>query len=164
MSLGTIRKCALDQTAARLELVRLEIEQHQQAIRTLDTIMFQIKGWAVTVGLASAGLTLTLQRSAIAVLAIFATVAFLAIDAQRKSVQRRSIDRCLEIERVLMSSSLVDALQPQSGLVVPQLTHTFSGPKHGSRSPRFMRELARPPVFAIYVGVIVVLGLVALVA
>ena len=154
----------VDELAGRLELVKLELEQLQESIRSHDSIMFQVKGWAVTVGLATAGLALTLGRPAIAVLGALATVAFFSIEAHRKSVQSRFIDRCLEIERALVRGSL-DQLARDSSFVTPQIAHSVTASRsYQQKWSLFVPELARPSVFAVYTGIVLILILIAVVS
>jgi hypothetical protein len=153
----------MDEMSGRLDLVRLEVEQLQASIRASDSIMFQIKGWAVTAAVSTAGVSLTLGKPGVALLGICACIAFSVIEAHRKAVQRRAILRSLEIERVLTSRPLAEAVDPKLGICGPQIAISrTTAPPDTSRWSRVGLELVRPSVVAIYAGLILLLGLVAI--
>jgi uncharacterized membrane protein len=154
----------LDELTGRLDLVRLEIEQLQEGIRSHERTMFQIKGWAVTVGLAAAGAALTAQEPFMAILGIAALVAFLIVESHRLVVLRKAVVRCREIERVLTSRSLAEALGPGTELLVPLIAHSRGSTSGSQRWIQLLRSCFHPYVFPVYVGLIGLLALVALIS
>lgn len=142
----------MDEIASRFELLKAEMVDLQQGIRNYDTIRTQIQGWAVTVGLAAAGLAMTARLPAAALLGIVSSVSFLIIDGHRRSVQRRLIERVIVIENALMNASLTEVLRPGSGLEVPGLARyiTTNSYRERRRYMHIIREVRRPGTWALY--------------
>jgi hypothetical protein len=63
---------------ARLSLLVTELNTVQAAIRALDTIDFQIKGWSVTASLAIGGYAIAYHRLALIIVGIGSLQGFLA--------------------------------------------------------------------------------------
>ena len=58
----------MDEVEGRLELARTELSDLQQTIRHYDTILLQLKSWAITTAVAAGGFALNLTRPGIAML------------------------------------------------------------------------------------------------
>ena len=156
----------MDELSGRFELLKAEIAELQVAIRSYDVARGQIQGWAVTVGLAAAGLALTAEAPAAVLLGLVAALAFWLLDGQRRSVQQRLIARSIEIESALAAHSIA---QVGSGVRIPGLAHHISaqapaggrGWRHGS----VLREALRPGTWALYAalaGALLTSGVAAL--
>ncbi|MER7604765.1 hypothetical protein [Nocardioides sp. NPDC127503] len=100
----------MDDIEFRFELVKLDMSELQQSIRNYDSLLVQVKGWAVTVGLASTGFSVTSHKPAVAVLGVFATLTFWAIDSARRATQDRMIARAGNIERLFENGAVDDAM------------------------------------------------------
>ncbi|HCB06391.1 MAG TPA: hypothetical protein PLZ93_06670 [Nocardioides sp.] len=159
----------MDELSGRFELLKAEIAELQVAIRSYDVARGQIQGWAVTVGLAAAGLALTAEAPAAVLLGLVAALAFWLLDGQRRSVQQRLIARSIEIESALAAHSIAQVLAPGSGVRIPGLAHHISaqapaggrGWRHGS----VLREALRPGTWALYAalaGALLTSGVAAL--
>jgi hypothetical protein len=61
---------------ARLALLQTELGSIQSAIRSLDVIVFQIKGWCVTVALAAAGFAAAYSKTGLLFVGAGAIVGF----------------------------------------------------------------------------------------
>ncbi|WP_405056834.1 hypothetical protein OG474_29350 [Kribbella sp. NBC_01505] len=146
----------MDELSARFDLLKLELSELQQAIRAADTILFQVKGLAVTVALGSAGIGLTTDRPLAAGLGVISTAAFALIDAHRKVVQRRLSARSIEIEMAVASNKLSDILAPESSLHVPGMaTHlTRSYPRRLRRLRDVLAQVARLQTSTLYVALL----------
>ena len=78
---------------ARLSLLVTELNTVQTAIRALDTIDFQIKGWSVTASLAIGGFAIAYHRLALIIVGIGALAGFFLLNCQYKYIQRNFINR-----------------------------------------------------------------------
>src|SRR5688572_5681293 len=83
----------MTETQAKFELLKIELQSIQTGIRGIDTILFQIKGWCVTVTLAIAGIALTSERRALILLGLTSVLCFWIVDAQFKTSQRVHMKR-----------------------------------------------------------------------
>jgi hypothetical protein len=101
---------------ARLALLQAELASIETAIRSFDTIGFQIKGWAVTAGLAIGGFAITEHKPALLFVGFVATIGFWLVDCQFKSIQRPFIARNRALARQLRQSSIASFLSSQSGV------------------------------------------------
>ena len=150
----------MDELDARLRLLEQEIGQLQESIRAHDSIVHQIKGWAVTVALASAGYAISTDRPAVAVVGIAATLGFWLIDAQARSVQRRAISRALGIENSLATSGIVQALT-DGHLGSPGMASALASTRSAlPQQPRLrqawsgiLNEARRPLTSVLYLGI-----------
>ena len=79
----------MDEVAGRLELARAELSDLQQTIRHYDTILLQVKSWAITTAVAAGGFALNLARPGIAMLGLLATAAFFLIDGVYRTYLKR---------------------------------------------------------------------------
>ena len=156
----------MNELEGRLELLTTELSELQQGIRGYDMIRTQVQGWAVTVGLAAAGLALTAGTPAAAYLGVLSSATFFAIDAQRRLTQRHLINRCLEIERSLSSGSLAEALSLESPLRVPWVAHHMTTPRTSRRYPigPLLTEAGRPTTWALYATLAIALVIAGLAA
>jgi len=159
----------MDELNGRLELVRDELGQLQEGFRAYDLMMCQVMGWAVTVGLAAAGLAMIQHAAGPALLGIFSTIAFLLIEAHRKTLQRMMITRSAFIERELATRPLAEALAVGSPLLVPNMASQFVlgwssslATRYRAKSVLIFREAARPTTLAIYAALVLVLVSLAL--
>lgn len=90
-------------------LVR-ELNTVQTAIRALDTIDFQIKGWSVTASLAIGGFAIAYHRLALIIVEIGALAGFFLLNCQYKYIQRNFINRNYQIDSALKSAGLMSFL------------------------------------------------------
>jgi hypothetical protein len=95
---------------ARLSLLATELNTVQTAIRALDTIDFQIKGWSVTASLAIGGFAIAYHRPALIIVGIGALIGFFLLNCQYKYIQRNFINRNYEIDSALKSIGLMPFL------------------------------------------------------
>lgn len=135
----------MDETTAKFELLKLELQSIQAGIRGMDTIMFQIKGWCVTVAVATAGVALTSSHIELVAVGGAAVVGFWLVDAHYKSMQRIFIDRDDRIEEVLARQEPLAALAAGQ-LHVPGLASSF-------RNPASLRSLRTCRTSSDYSGV-----------
>ena len=131
----------------------------QQGIRACDSLIIQIKGWAVTVGLASAGLALTTDEPLAALLGIYAAITFWAVEAHRRALQHRMISRVMVLESALLRGFPAGLGPP---LQVPYLAHSMMQVSFGQRVGGTGRTAILAGVWGLYVAMIVLLLAVAL--
>jgi hypothetical protein len=83
---------------AKLTLLQTELNGIQAAIRSLDAIDFQIKGWCVTTGLAIGGFAVAYKKPALLLVGMAAVIGFYLVNCQFKSIQRAFIRRNSRID------------------------------------------------------------------
>jgi len=150
----------MDELSARFELLKLELAELQAAIRNNDIIHFQIKGWAVTVALASAGFAFSTHVRSVALLGIVAAIIFSLFDSQRMLTQRSLIDRCRALETSVASRSIEAAISREAGLNIPGLASSMIPSSDLlSNLKRVLAEARRPGHASLYVALISVLAL-----
>jgi hypothetical protein len=147
---------------AKFELLKIEMQSIQQGIRGIDGILFQIKGWCVTVTVAIAGFSLTGDRWPLIVFGMAAVLAFWMVDAHYKSVQRIYIDRDQAIEKVLGKHGPLEALRTGS-LKVPGLASEFSRSGFKDEMRYLWKEVRNPITFGLYVLILLMLGVYLLI-
>lgn len=103
---------------ARLSLLIAELNTVQGAIRGLDTIDFQIKGWCVTVSLAIAGFAAAYHRPSLLIIGIGALFGFFLLNCQFKHIQRNFINRNYSIDTALRTAGIMQFLKGAGGLEV----------------------------------------------
>jgi hypothetical protein len=103
---------------ARLALLQTELQAIQSAIRGLDTITFQIKGWCVTTSLAVGGFAVAYHIPALLLVGGAAVIGFYLVNCQFKYIQRNFIDRNYEIDSALRKTGLMEFLRGHGGLQV----------------------------------------------
>lgn len=113
----------VDEVAGRLELARAELSDLQQTIRHYDTILLQVKSWAITTAVAAGGFALNLTRPGIAMLGLLATAAFFLIDGVYRTYLEKTVVRSLQIETALAEHPLAQALMLDSELRIPWTAH-----------------------------------------
>lgn len=103
---------------ARLALLQTELQAIQSAIRALDTITFQIKGWCVTTSLAVGGFAVAYRKPALLLIGGAAVVGFYLVNCQFKYIQRTFIDRNYEIDSEIKKTGLIEFLRGNGSLQV----------------------------------------------
>jgi hypothetical protein len=145
----------MDETEAKFELLKQEMQAVQQGIRALDTTSFAIKGWCVTLSAAIAGVAATKDRPLLLLIGFGVALAFWLLDAHYKAVQRVYIRRDLRMERVLKGADVL-ALLSSGRLRVPGMASRFTVPRRGSiKKLTFQlvimwREAKSPFIFNLY--------------
>lgn len=90
--------------AFRLDLLRDEIDEIQGKIAAYDDLSFKIKGWALTLWIATLGFAINQRFPLLAILSVPVLIAFWFLDAHFKSYQQRSMARMGYIERFINGS------------------------------------------------------------
>ena len=166
-----VHTLVMDELQARFELLKAELGELQNAVRSADDMSLRIKGWAVTIGLAAAGLALSRGSSEIALLGLYPAFCFWAVDAHRLSKRWRLIQRAGRIESALSPGMKVeDLLMGGSGIVVPGFSSGAPSDPSGvwertrlrARSREAIAVALLPGTVAFYASLITTLALVAL--
>ena len=103
---------------ARLALLQTELNGIQAAIRALDTIDFQIKGWCVTTALAIGGLAVAYKKPALLFVGTAAVIGFYLVNCQFKSIQRAFIRRNVNIDSELKKTGIMQFLNGGGSLEI----------------------------------------------
>jgi hypothetical protein len=152
----------VDETEARFALLQTELNALEGGIRGLDSIIFQINGWCVTVTLAVGGVALASGQSRLALLGVGAVLGFFLINCQFKTFQRAMIDRKEHIKDDLTTTGLAEWLRSKDknkivGPINPILAKKLSGTSSGGA---LWREARSVHTFGLYlftaVGLIIV--------
>lgn len=96
---------------ARLELLKTELNAVHSSIQGFDAIVFQIKGWCVTVVLAIGGFAVSSHTPALTLVGIVAVTGFFLLNCQFKAIQRAFIRRNAELARELGSVGIMQVLK-----------------------------------------------------
>ena len=121
----------MDSDEARFALLLREMEAIQGGIQSMDSAMFKIKGWGITLAAAATGVAINSSRPAFLIIGLVSTLAFWFVDAYFKSIQRVYILRDLEVSRRLLGKDPITVLktalmiQPEFGYLT---WPSFSGP------------------------------------
>jgi hypothetical protein len=129
---GKVAKDAFDY---KLEIVVKEWDYIQSHIGRYDTIIFNIRSWAVSAFTAMLAVSASQKLPALMLLAILPMLMFWLIDALHKSFQRHFMRRGGEIESYLASDNFIDDVKSRTGIriVAPTLSTMFG---QGSFSAR----------------------------
>jgi hypothetical protein len=149
---------------ARLALLQTELNAVQNAIRSQDSIIFQIRGWCVTASLAIGGFAVAYHKAALLVIGIGATIGFFLVECQFKLVQRAFINRNYAIDSELKNTGVMEVLKGAGrlqivGTSIPMWTEREAS---GSRRARvflggILREARLPQAFGLYLFILVCL-------
>jgi hypothetical protein len=103
---------------AKLALLQTELNGIQSAIRSLDTIDFQIKGWCVTTGLAIGGFAVAYKKPELLLLGMVAVIGFYLLNCQFKGIQRAFIRRNSRLDSELKKAGIMHFLNDSRSLEV----------------------------------------------
>jgi hypothetical protein len=114
---------------ARLELLKTELNAIQSSIQSFETIVFQIKGWCVTVVLAVGGFAVSSRAPALTLIGMVAVIGFFLINCQFKAIQRKFIRRNAALADELSSVGIMQVLKGAgaleiTGAAVPEFRRT----------------------------------------
>lgn len=151
---------------ARLALLQTELTGIQSAIRALDGIDFQIKGWCVTTGLAVGGFAVAYKKPTLLLVGMVAVIGFFLVNCQFKGVQRAFIRRNSQIDSKLRRTGIMQFLNGNGSLqVVGTSRPEWSGAGLGSWRDRARTEIARiiaegkfPNTFGLYLFILLCLA------
>jgi hypothetical protein len=149
---------------ARLALLQTELKEIQASIRSLDTIMVQVKGWCVTVSLAIGGFAVGQKRPALLVVGVVAVMGFYIVTCQAKVVQRFFLSQNKKLNDDVEQLGIMEVLAgrgstPVTGTTV--LTYITYRPENESylrmmirNFHMFRREAVHPDVLVLYLFII----------
>jgi hypothetical protein len=155
---------------ARLALLKTELGAVDNSIRSLDSIIFQIKGWCVTAVLAIGGFAVSTHTPALTFLGLAAILGFYLLNCQFKAIQRAFINRNQEIDTELKRVGIMQFLQGAGsleivGTAIPEFT--LPGITFSSRARSFIsrtwREARLPNTFTLYIFLFLCLAVEAII-
>ena len=153
----------------KVQLLMVELQAIQGGIQSMDSIMFKIKGWCITVAAAAIGLAINSNRPSLILVGIGITLAFWFVDAYFKAIQRVYIRRDIEIAKAFAGRdpiAVLSARLDEGGIWVPDLARRFQTPANSREqvykleSKGTLDEATKPVVFLLYMPV--ALALIAL--
>jgi hypothetical protein len=150
---------------ARFELLKIELNALQSAIRNLDNIAFQIKGWCVTAALAIGGFAAAYRKPQLLFIGLAASVGFLLVNCQFKAIQRGFIDKNRELDAELRAG-IMELLKDGGklqivGTAIPAWTNRRSLGRSFFRG--LLHELRMPNTFVLYLFILACLTAEAIV-
>ena len=155
---------------ARLELLKTELNAVHSSIQSLDTIVFQIKGWCVTAALAIGGFAVSSHIPALALIGIAAVAGFFLINCQFKMIQRAFINRNRALSDELRSVGIMQVLKGAGtleivGAAVPEFSQSGASylRRVRSRLPELWYEASLANTFSLYLFLFVCLAVEAIV-
>ena len=143
----------------RYEILMKEWDYTQTKIGRFDTIVFQIRSWAITSLAGLLAVAVTQHKPSLMIFGIFITLLFLLNDAVQKSFQRSAIARCNEIEAYLGGESLSIDISSEkfSGIEFPKL---ILGTGTLTNRLRFVLEACKLNNVIIFYGALEVFGII----
>lgn len=138
----------MDELDARFELMRLELTELQNTIRSYDSILFQVKGWCVTIGVAVAGFAVTSGHRSLLGLAAAVVAGFYVADAYYKSIQRVFIERNRSLARSLSGGITQALMNPDLDVWLLGSREFWSGTP--SRARRLLQAATQANVYGMY--------------
>jgi len=154
---------------ARLELLKTELNSVDNSIRSLDAIVFQIKGWCVTATLAIGGFAVSTHTPALTLVGLVAVIGFYFLNCQFKVIQRAFINRNQALDRELKSVGVMQVLRGEGTLkIVGTAMPEFSPPGTSySASVRLVisgiqREARMTNTFTLYLFLLICLTVEAI--
>jgi len=154
---------------AMLALLNTELAAIETAIRSLDSIGFQIKGWAVTASLAIGGFAVSNHQAALLLVGGGAIFGFWLVDCQFKTIQRPFILRNRALADDLREFGVAKVLRGLGTVKVLGVPDVFTTRITGwqfSSIHRYIRsiliEATTPSVFGLYTFLLVAMGIEAL--
>ena len=142
---------------ARLELLKIELNAIENSIRSMDTIVFQIKGWCVTAALAIGGFAVSTHTPALTLIGIVAVIGFYFINCQFKVIQRSFIRRNRALDTELKDVGIMQVLSGAGslqivGTAIPEFSRVASYRKmFRSVLSNVLHEARLPNTFTLYV-------------
>lgn len=148
---------------ARFTLLQIELNAIQSAIRSLDTIMFQIRGWCVTASLAIGGFAVAYHKSGLLLIGAGAVSGFFLTNCQFMGIQRAFINKNAVIDSELKSGILNflkdGGVLGVTGTAIPMWRATGSSAREKALAWYFvfLSEARRPNMFGLYLFIMVCL-------
>jgi hypothetical protein len=136
----------------KLEILMKEWDYVQSHIGRLDSIIFNIRGWAISAFTAMIAISATQKIPNLMLLAMLPVLMFWFIDALHKNFQLNFILRGREIETYLASNALLDDAKWQSGISItaPDLSGSFRKRPFFDRVRRVLKAATLWNVWIIY--------------
>jgi hypothetical protein len=117
-----------DLFSCRLSLLQKEMEMIQNGIRGYDSIVFTIKGWAITIFSAIILFAVDKQKPFLYLFCIASVLSFWWIDAFYKSTQNILISRYATIEAFLQGDDFAKAMTDRNfgNFLIPHFREGFN--------------------------------------
>lgn len=148
---------------ARFTLLQIELNVIQSAIRSLDTIMFQIRGWCVTASLAIGGFAVAYHKPGLLLIGAGAVAGFFLTNCQFMGIQRAFINKNATINSEL-KAGILEFLKDGGSLEITGTAIPLwrtRGPSARERAVSwyfiFLFEARRPNMFGLYLFIMVCL-------
>jgi hypothetical protein len=147
-----------DEFEYKYEILIKEVDNLQSGVRNYDTLLFRIKGWAITVFLGAMFFAAKENEPTYAFLGAISIIFFWIFDAINKSFQRGFIIRANKIEHFLRSKEFSKSIRDRSfhGFNIPDLGGRYSV-KNASRKISPLKGMFYIHTMLIYLGMIIVL-------
>ena len=148
-----------DEFDYKFELLKQEMETLQNGIRTYDSNLFTIKGWAVTIFSTAVYFSIQARQPIYLMLGAMSVLLFWMIDAVFKAVQRIYILRYNKIEQYLQSPRFAQAVANHSfkDFIIPDVGSGFhlATKKYW---PAILQAAISLPTVLLYVAMLVLIA------
>jgi hypothetical protein len=155
---------------ARLVLLQTELNGVQSSIRSLDTIMVQVKGWAITVSLAIGGFAVAQRKPGLLAVGVAAVAGFYIVTCQTKVVQRFFLTQNEKLNNELRNRGVMEILAGRGTMPIAGTTVLSFKAENESyfkmmirNFKLFRREAAHPDTYTLYLFIVVCLAIEAIV-
>lgn len=141
----------------QLELLKQEMDMLQNSIRGYDSILFTIKGWAITIFSGIILFAIDKQKPLLYLFCIASVLAFWLVDAFYKSAQNFLINRYRKIETLLQSSDFEQIMKDRTfgNFQVPHFQDGWFYTKKYERFRLIVKAALQGHTFVLYVFLLV---------
>lgn len=146
----------VDLFEAQLAIIMKEWDYCQAHISRFDTIIFGIRGWAVSAFTAILAVSVTQKLPVLMLFATIPIVLFWIIDAVNRTFQRRFLVRGRTIEVYLNSQDFQSDFQERTfrHFDAPKISMSFSGGSLSTNIASVWRAAAQKSVAVVYLSMI----------
>ena len=103
-----------DEFEYKFDILMWELKSLQDSIRSYDSLLFHIKGWAITIFSAFLFFAAKENQEIYTIFGSFGVIFFWMLDSIYKSIQRGFIARFNKVEHILRSGDFSQAIEKRS--------------------------------------------------
>lgn len=146
-----------DLFAYQLELLKQEMDMLQNSIRGYDSMLFTIKGWAITIFSGIVLFAVDKQKPVLYLFCIASVLAFWLIDAFYKSTQNLLIKRYRKIEILLQSPDFETVMINRTfgNFQIPHFQESWVDAQRPERLKLVIRAALQGHTYTLYVFLLI---------
>ena len=148
----------------QFDLLKQEMGTLQEGIKTYDSLIFTIRGWAITVFSAFVFFAADKQKPIFLGLSAIAVILFWLVDSIYKSIQHVYIHRYNHIEKFLQSPEFIQAIQERTfkNFAISQIGGSFRQVTGKDKFHKIVQTACMFHNFVLYVSMLFLLGCIAI--